>query len=154
MKKQLLIKTTLLLICLLGVASFSWATETAIPLAIDSYLTTSTSVTTGTINNNDGGNLGGIYKDATATFTLTNASAQDMVLTFLTGNNNNSNPRVTVTMNDGTQDFFTYVVDIENTGSWTPITKHVFDVGNVPAGTITLKFAFTNTSSYVFKCYG
>lgn len=123
--------------------------DTTIPLTVGNYLVTSTSETTGTINNNDGGNLGGIYKDATATFTLTNSSAQDMVLTFLTGNNNNSSPKVTVTMNDGTQDFFTETVDIENTGGWTPITKHVFDVGEVPAGTVTLKFAFTNTSSYV-----
>ena len=123
--------------------------DTAIPLSVGNYLVTSTSETTGTINNNDGGNLGGIYKDATATFTLTNESAQDMVLTFLTGNNNNSSPQVTVTMNDGTQDFFTKTVDIENTGNWTPVTQHVFDVGEVPEGTIKLKFAFTNTSSYV-----
>ena len=123
--------------------------DTAIPLSVGDYLVTSTSETTGTINNNDGGNLGGIYKDATATFTLTNTSAQNMVLTFLTGNNNNSNPRVNVTMNDGTQDFFTETVDVENTGGWTPVTMHVFDVGEVPAGTIKLKFTFTNTSSYV-----
>ena len=123
--------------------------DTAIPLSVGNYLVTSTSETTGAIKNNDGGNLGSIQKDATATFTLTNASAQDMVLTFLTGNDNNSSPQVTVTMNDGTQDFFTETVDIENTGGWTPITKHVFDVGEVPAGTVTLKFAFTNTSSYV-----
>lgn len=60
--------------------------DTAIPLSVGDYLVTSTSETTGNINKNDGGNLGGIYKDATATFTLTNISAQDMVLTFLTGN--------------------------------------------------------------------
>ena len=135
---------------LVGGMNVSWATETAIPLTVGNYLTTSTSVTTGSINNNDGGNLGGIYKDAIATFTLTNESAQDMVLTFLTATNNaSSNPQVTVTMNDGTKDFFTKTVDIENTGGWTPITKHVFDVGEVPAGTVTLKFAFTNTSGYV-----
>ncbi len=123
--------------------------DTAIPLSVGNYLVTSTSETTGDINNNDGGNLGSIQNGATATFTLTNESAQNMVLTFLTGNNNDSNPQVTVTMNDGTQDFFTKTVDIENTGSWTPVTQHVFDLGEVPAGTIKLKFAFTNTSSYV-----
>lgn len=149
MKQNFLIKTFVLLIALVGGVNVSWATETAIPLTVGNYLTTSTSVTTGSIKNNDGGNLGSIYKDATATFTLTNESAQDMVLTFLTGNNNNSSPQVTVTMNDGTKDFFTKTVDIENTGGWTPITKHVFDVGEVPAETITLTFAFTNTSSYV-----
>lgn len=148
MKINLLLKSLFFLFCLAGVTNTSWA-DTSIPLNVGSYLTTSESATTGTINNNDNGNLGGIQKDATATFTLTNASAQDMVLTFLTGNNNDSSPQVTVTMNDGTQDFFTKTVDIENTGGWTPVTKHVFDVGEVPAGTITLKFAFTNTGSYV-----
>ena len=145
MKKRNLLLTFLLLI--MGVIK-SMA-DTSVPLTVGNYLITSESQTTGTINKNDGGNLGGIYKDATATFTLTNYSAQDMVLTFLTGNNNDSNPQVTVTMNDGTQDFFTETVDIENTGAWTPVTKHVFDLGEVPAGTVTLKFAFTNTGGYV-----
>lgn len=130
----------------------SMATATNIPLPVGDYLVTSTSETTGTINNNDGGNLGGIYKGATATFTLTNASAQEMVLTFKTGNNNNSNPKVTVTASDGdSYNFSTGEVAIENTGSWTPVTQHVFDLGAVPGNdaTITLTFAFDNESSYV-----
>lgn len=138
----------LLLTALLGGASFSWA-DTAIPLSVGTYLDTSTSAAKG-LNNNDGGNLGGIHKDDYATFTLTNASAQDMVLCFLTATNNaGSNPQVTVSMNDGSSDIFTKTVDIEGTGGWTPVTKHVFDVGEVPAGTITLTFAFTNSSGYV-----
>ena len=152
MKQNNLIKFCLLLLLTVVGVNVSWSNPgdpTNIPLSVGSYVTTSTASKTGTINTDDGGNLGSIQKDATATFTLTNASAQDMVLTFLTANNNNSSPQVTVTMNDGTQDFFTETVDIENTGGWTPVTKHVFDVGNVPAGTITLKFAFTNTGGYV-----
>ncbi len=140
------------IISLMSLISGAWAAAgdpTAIPLAVGNYLTTSTAVATGSINTNDGGNLGSIQNGATATFTLNNAEAQDMVLTFLTGNNNNSSPRVTVTMNDDTQDFFTKTVDIENTGAWTPVTLHAFDLGSVPAGTVKLKFAFTNTSSYV-----
>ena len=78
------------IISLMSLISGAWAA--AIPLELGSYLTTSESATTGTINNNDGGNLGSIQNGATATFTLTNESAQDMVLTFLTGNDNNSNP--------------------------------------------------------------
>ena len=136
----------LLLLTLAGTGSV-WATD--IPLAVGTYLTTSESVTTGTINNNDKGNLGGIYKDATATFTLNNASAQEMVLYFLTGNNNSSSPQVTVTLNDGSSDIFNETVDIESTGGWDPVTKHIFDLGTVPAGTYSLKFAFTNTSGYV-----
>ena len=123
---------------------------TDIPLSVGNYLTTSESVTTGTINNNDKGNLGGIKKEATATFTLANASAQDMVLTFLTGTQNaGSNPQVTVTLNNGTSDVFAQTIDVEGTSNWTPATKHIFELGNVPAGTYSLKFAFSNTSGYV-----
>ena len=152
MKQNYLMKSLLLLLLTVVGVSVSWAAPgdaTAIPLTVGNYLTTSTAVPSGTINTNDGGNLGGINKDATATFTLTNETAQDMVLCFLTGNNNNSSPQVTVTLNDGSSDFFTRTVDIENTGAWTPITMHSFDVGTVPAGTITLTFSFTNTGSYV-----
>ena len=110
---------------------------------------TSTSETTGTINNNDKGNLGSIRNGATATFTLTNASEQAMVLTFKTGNNNSSNPKVTVTMNDGESDFFSKTLNIENTGGWDPKTKHVLYISSVPAGTISLTFSFANSGSYV-----
>lgn len=134
---------------LLTVASM--ATATNIPLTVGTYLTTSESVTTGSINNNDGGNLGSIYKDATATFTLTNTSAQEMVLTFLTGNDNDSHPTVSVTASGGdSYSFASGTVAIEKTaGSWTPSVLHVFDLGTVPAGTISLTFAFDNESSYV-----
>ena len=132
---------------LLGVIA-SWA-DTAIPLTTGTYLTTSESTTTGTINNNDNGNLGGIYGGATATFTLTNTTAQDMVLYFLTGSNNNAAPKVSVTLNDGTSDLFTKTVDVEINGSWTPSIKHIFDLGTVPAGTLTLTFGFSNNGGYV-----
>ena len=142
-------RITFLLACLLTMVMGAWA-DTAIPLSSGTYLDTSTSATTGTINNNDNGNLGGIHNGATATFTLTNATAQEMVLSFLTGTaNSTGNPQVTVTMNDGTEDFFSKTIDVENTGSWTPSTPHVFGLGTVPAGTITLKFAFSVSSSYV-----
>jgi len=142
-------RITFLLTCLLTMVMGAWA-DTAIPLSSGNYLDTSTSATTGTINNNDNGNLGSIHNGATATFTLTNATAQEMALTFLTATNNSGgNPQVTVTMNDGTEDFFTKTIDIENTKGWTPSTPHVFGLGTVPAGTITLKFAFSVSSDFV-----
>lgn len=131
-----------------------WA-DTAIPLSVGSYLTTSDAATTGTIKNNDGGNLGSIKKTTTpttATFNLTVAEAQDMVLTFLTGNSNSSSPQVIVTLNNGSRDVFTKTEDITNSGGWTPVTeRHTFDLGNIAAGTYTLKFEFenSNTSDYV-----
>ncbi|MGM9825201.1 MAG: pectinesterase family protein [Paludibacteraceae bacterium] len=144
------IKSILLLALLLAGSVRLLAGTIAIPLTTGNYLTTSESSTSGTINNNDNGNLGGIQNGATDTFTLTNATAQEMVLTFLTGNNNTSNPNVTVTLNDGTSDIYTTgAVSIENTGAWTPVTKHVFDLGTVPAGTVSLQFSFANSGSYV-----
>ncbi|MBP1541162.1 MAG: hypothetical protein ILA25_03210 [Prevotella sp.] len=141
-------KFLLFLLCMTGVTLRVWA-DTAIPLSVDTYLTTSESATTGTINNNDGGNLGGIQNNASATFMLTNASAQDMVLYFLTGNNNDSSPKVTVTLSDGSSEIFIKTVDVEKTGGWNPVSKHIFDLGTVPAGKLSLTFAFSNTGSYV-----
>ena len=120
-----------------------------IPLTLGTYLTTSESVTTGTINNNDKGNLGGIYKDATATFKLRNTEAQKMVLSFLTGNYNASDPSVAVKLYYGDTEYFYDSIAIPNTGSWDPFTKHVFEVGSIPADSVYLKFTFHNTSSYV-----
>ena len=144
-------KTTKMILAAMLLMVASVATATNIPLSVGTYLTTSESVTTGNINNNDKGNLGSIYKGATATFTLTNTSAQEMVLTFLTGNDNDSHPTVAVTANDGdSYSFASGTVAIEKTaGSWTPSVLHVFDLGTVPAGTISLTFAFDNESSYV-----
>ena len=144
------IKSILLLAAWLTSSVSLMAGTIAIPLTTGNYLSTGESVTTGSINNNDGGNLGSIQNGATATFTLTNETAQEMVLTFLTGNNNNSHPNVTVTLNNGTSDIYTTgAVSIENTGAWTPVTKHVFDLGTVPAGTVSLQFSFANSGSYV-----
>lgn len=153
--KIFLTKTLLLVSLLLGGTSHVWATD--IPLSVGTYLTTSEATTTGKINNNDNGNLGSIKKtDTPTTATFNNlevSETQNLVLTFLTGNNNNSSPKVTVTLNDGTSDIFTTgEVAIEKTaGSWTPSTKHIFDLGAVPAGTYSLKFTFdnSNTSDYV-----
>ena len=144
------IKSILLLAAWLTSSVSLMAGTIAIPLTTGNYLSTGESVTTGSINNKDNGNLGSIHNGATATFELTNETAQEMVLTFLTGNNNNSNPNVTVTLNNGTSDIFTTgAVSIENTGGWTPVTKHVFSLGNVPEGTYSLTFSFANSGSFV-----
>ena len=144
------IKSILLLAAWLTSSVSLMAGTIAIPLTTGNYLSTSESVITGNIKIDDKGNLGSIHNGETATFTLTNATAQEMVLTFLTGNNNASKPNVTVTLNDGKSDIFTTgAVSIENTGDWTPVTKHVFSLGNVPVGTYSLTFSFANSGSFV-----
>ena len=143
---------SIFLLALLLAGSVSLFAGTTIPLSIGSYLTTSESVTTGAISNNDNnsGNLGSIKNGATATFTLTNESAQEMVLCFLTGTNNKIDPTVTVTLTDGSNELYTSgVVAIANTGGYGPVTKHVFELGTVPAGTFSLQFSFATSNGFV-----
>ena len=142
---------SILLLALLLAGSVSLFAGTTIPLSIGSYLTTGESATTGTIKNNDGGNLGSIKTGATATFTLTNESAQEMVLCFLTGTSNTNAPTVTVTLTDGSKELYTSgVVAIANTRGYGPVTKHLFELGTVPAGTFSLQFSFAaSDNNYV-----
>lgn len=121
-----------------------------IPTASGQYIATSESVTTGNINNNDNGNLGGIYGGSSATFTLNNTKAQDMVFTFKMGRNaDGGNPQAKITLSSGSSIVFTTTQDFKNTGSWTPSDLKVFDIADVPAGTLTLKFEFSTGSGYV-----
>ena len=143
-------KSLLLLALLLAGSVNLFAGTIIIPLSTGSYLTTKESVITGNINNDDKGNLGSIRNGATATFTLTNESAQEMVLCFLTGTKSTSNPTVTVTLTDGSNELYTSgVVAIANTGSYDPVTKHLFDLGTVPAGTVSLQFSFAASGGFV-----
>ena len=151
MTRNKLFKALLLLLMMVGGVTASRATE--IPLSVGTYLTTSDAVPTGSINTNDGGNLGGIYGGSTATFNnLTISTAQELVLAFKTGYGSDSNPTATVTLNDGTSDVYTKTVDLVNIGAgngWTPNTQMALDLGEVAAGTYSLKFAFAVSSGYV-----
>ena len=144
------IKSILLLAAWLAGSVSLMAGTIAIPLTTGNYLSTGESVITGSINNNDKGNLGSIKNGATATFTLTNESAQEMVLCFLTGTSNTNAPTVTVTLTDGSNELYTSgVVAIANNGGYGPVTMHLFDLGTVPAGTFSLQFSFAASSGYV-----
>ncbi len=139
-----------MLMALLCLAMVSWAGTVTIPTALGQYITTSESATTGNINNNDNGNLGGIYNGSSATFTLNNTVVQNMVFTFKMGRNaDGGNPQARVTLSSGSTTVFTTTQDFKNTGSWTPSDLKVFDIANVPAGTLTLKFEFSTGSGYV-----
>lgn len=142
---------SILLPALLLAGSVSLFAGTTIPLSTGSYLTISDSETSGNIKKETSGNLGSIKNGATATFTLTNESAQEMVLCFLTGTSNTNAPTVTVTLTDGSKELYTSgVVAIANTRGFTPVTKHVFDLGTVPAGTVSLQFSFAaSDNNYV-----
>lgn len=149
MRKKLLSFLSAVLMLMVGSLS-GWAGVVNIPTVFGNYITTSESATTGTINNNDGGNLGGIYNGSSATFTLNNPVVKDMVLAFKMGRNDTGgDPKVKVTLNNGSSDVFTTTVGFINTGSWTPSDFQEFRLGSVAAGTYTLKFEFSTSSGYV-----
>jgi len=118
----------------------------------EAYLDTEKSVTTGSIKNNDTGGLGSIYKDATATFTLSNPSTlQDVYLSFMTATDNGgSNPTVMVNVTGAGYEC-SKKFSILNTGNWyfSIGNKHLMNLGSLPEGEITLKFTFDNESGYV-----
>lgn len=145
MKQKL---TTLL--ALLCITVMSWAGTVTIPTALGQYIATSESSTTGNINNNDNGNLGGIYNGASATFTLNNTVAQDMVFTFKMGRAaDGGNPQAKVTLTSGSTTVFTTTANFANTGSWTPSDLKTYNIADVPTGELKLKFEFSTGSGYV-----
>lgn len=137
-----------LLLMLMGVGS-TWAETVDIPTAMGEYIATTQAVTTGKINKNDKGGFGSISNDATATFTLNNATEQDLFLSFMTGTKNNGST-ITVDVTAGGYQY-SKTVNVANTGSWifSQGTTHLLDLGTIPAGECTLKFTFNSTASYV-----
>ncbi len=134
--------------------------ETTSTISIPNNLGEYIDATKATLNNSEGktdkikaesaAGFGSIYNGATATFTLT-ASEQldDAYLMFMTATKNNDcKVTVEVTADDysKSQEF-----DILNINDWdfTKGTKRVLYLGTLPKGTVTLKFSFSNTSSYV-----
>ena len=128
-------------------------TTVTIPTEMGKYIATTNSTTTGTINKNDNGGLGSIYKEATATFALNSTEdLENVYLTFMTASNNgDSNPTVQVDITGADNYTYTKKVDIPGTGNWgfSSGTKHVLFLENLPSGDISLKFTFNNDQGYV-----
>jgi len=135
------------LLCVCGM-SLRAAETVTIPTAAGTYIDWNACTLTGANVENSGANIGSTGKNTVATFTISNTTQQDYILTFATGSKNAATMQVTLTNTTTTDVVVTKSVDIVNTGSWTPSTITNIFLPQLPAGTFELKFQVTEATSY------
>ena len=111
-----------------------------------------------TLNNcnseNGGKNIGSTHAGSTATFTLSNKTAQEYFMTMKTGASGLT-AVLTITVKDGDNQVFTKDINVENTGSWTPSTLHNLSLGTLPASdALTLEIKVKSTTGSYAGNYG
>ena len=124
------------------------ATTVTIPTTAGTYIDWNACDLTGASVENSGANIGSTGKSTVATFTISNTTQQDYILTFATGSKNAAKMQVTLTNTATSSVVLTKSVDILNTGSWTPSAITNIFLSQLPAGSFELKFAVTEASSY------
>ena len=139
-----LYKTTLLLFALIAGVSASWAdpTPVSIPQAFDTYINWNNATKSDCQAENNGENLGFTHVNSSATFTITNETAQDYVLSFMSSSKGSEPIRWNLKLTNNTtstdvinEDFF-----VANTGEYTQYTNAHSYLKNLPAGIYTLTF--------------
>ena len=145
-----LLRTLFLLCCMLaGAQVMPAATTVSIPTAAGSYMDWSNADITNASVENNGANVGSTRSNTVVSFTVNNTVAQDYVLTFATGNKNNSATiHVQLTASDETVIINNWTVSSEMTGAWTPTTTHNYFISNLPIGTYTLRFTTSDVVDY------
>jgi len=125
------------------------AADVAIPTANGSYFDwNNASISNGKVEN-DGANIGSTNSSTVATFTVSNSTQQDYVLTFTTAANGLTGELNVVLTNSSSETVFSKVAAIENTGSWylnETATVHRYLVRQLPAGTYSLTFSTKSTT--------
>lgn len=125
------------------------AADVAIPTANGSYFDwNNASISNGNVEN-DGANIGSTNSSTVATFTVSNSTQQDYVLTFTTAANGLTGELNVVLTNSSSETVFSKVAAIENTGSWylnETATVHRYLVRQLPAGTYSLTFSTKSTT--------
>ncbi|MBR6866788.1 MAG: hypothetical protein IKN02_00990 [Prevotella sp.] len=156
MKKQLLIKTSLLLVALVGGVSVSWADAVSIPQDLGSYVNWETQATKTAGNGSpqsDKTQLGSTSGSTTYTVSLNNSIAQNYIMQFASGANGLT-AKVSFTLTDGSSYNVTKEFDVSNTGAWTPTEMHYAEFESVPTGTLTLTFKVESTTGSYAGNYG
>ena len=124
------------------------ATTVTIPTTAGTYIDWNACDLTGAKIENSGANIGSTGASTVATFTISNTTQQDYILTFATGSKNAAKMQVTLTNTATSSVVLSKSVDILNTGSWTPSAITNIFLSQLPAGSFELKFAVTEASSY------
>lgn len=82
-----------------------------------------------------------------------NSTAQDYVLSFLTGASGLT-AELGVTLSDGVTKYLDATASVEKTGSWTPSTEHTYLIKNLPAGSYGLVLKVKSTTGSYAGNYG
>lgn len=132
----------------------SWAATVSIPQALGQYIDWNDATLSNCNVENGGKNIGSTHSGSTATFSLSNATAQEYFMTMKTGANNLTAVLV-ITVKDGSNQVFTTEREVENTGSWTPSTLHNFSLGELPVSdNLSLEIKVKSTTASYAGNYG
>ena len=143
MNTMKLYKTILLLFALIAGVSASWADPVSIPQAFDTYINWNNATKSDCQAENNGENLGFTHVNSSATFTITNETAQDYVLSFMSSSEGSEPILWNLKLTNNTTS--TNVIDenftIENTKQFTQYgNAHSYLFESLPMGTYTLTF--------------
>lgn len=141
---------TILAAMLLVVASVATATTTVdIATTAGTYINWGNADLTNANSENDGANIGSTRSNTVVVFDINNTTEQAYVLTFATGNKNNSAKiHVTMTASDESVIIDNWTVTSEKTGNWTPATPHNYYISNLATGSYTLRFTTSDVVDY------
>ena len=150
MKRNILIRIGMLLIMSISQVCALWAAQTVnIPTTAGQYINWNDATISNANVENDGANVGSTNGNTVITFSINNSVEQSYVLTFATGNKNNSAKiHVQLTASDETVVINNWTVTSEKTGAWTPTTPHNYYIDNLPVGTYTLRFTTSEVVDY------
>ena len=157
MKHSNILKTTLLLLTIVGGVSTAWADAVSIPQDLGSYINWEEQATktagNGSPESDDKTQLGSTNGSTTYTITLSNATVQNYLMTFASGASGLT-AQVSFTLDGGNGYSVKKEFDISNTGSWTPTEFHAAEFENVPTGDLTLTFKVESTTGSYAGNYG
>ena len=120
-----------------------------IPTTYGTYIDWNDAAITNASIENNGANIGSTGASTVATFTLSNETKQDYVLTFQTAANGLTGEINVTLTNSNSETIWSKVADIMNTGSWylnETATTHQYLIESLPTGTYTLTFATKSTT--------
>lgn len=104
------------------------------------------------VDSGDGLVIGSTSNGSVITLKLDNSKEGDYILSFMSGAQNLT-ATVKVEVTSGvykvSKDF-----NIENTGSWTPISFHCMELNNLPSGEVTMTLSVTSTTGSFAGNYG
>ena len=144
---------TLLALTVMGIATCMGATV-SIPQETGKFIDWNNATLSNANVENSGKNIGSTHNGSTATFTLSNATAQGYYMTLKTGASGLT-AVLAVTVKNGSDVISTNTINVSNTGSWSCTEQHDIYVGTLPVSSnTTLEIKVTSTTGSYAGNYG